>query len=113
MATISPQRTLANPSTEYLWETAKTVDTILSVELEGAQGLGGAVTATGTFGGATITMQGSIDDVNFFTLKDAFGSNISFTVGGLAEFSTGARYLKFDMSGGTADDVDVIISLRG
>ena len=77
------------------------------------QGLAGSVQVTGTFGGATITLQVSNDGTNYVTLKDGIGNDITFSAAGMREFSTAALYLKPTSSGGTADNVIVTVILRG
>ena len=97
----------------YRWTGYSTADDAVPVKIQNMQGLAGAVQVTGTFGGATIALQVSNDNTNFVTLKDAVGSNITFTAAGMAEFSTAALYIKPTSSGGTADDVTVTVVLRG
>lgn len=75
--------------------------------------LAGAVQVFGTFGSATITLEGSIDGTNYVTLKDMTGSDVSLTAAGLVEFSTSVRYLRPKSAGGSSDDVDVYLILRG
>ena len=97
----------------YRWTDYSTADTSTPIKVQNMQGLAGSVQVTGTFGGATITLQGSNDGTNFVTLKDSAGTAISFTAAGMAEFSTAALYLKPTSSGGTADNVTVTVILRG
>jgi len=75
--------------------------------------LAGCVQFTGTFGGATVIMQGSNDGTNWFTLKDLLGFNISATAANAFEFTTSAAYIRASSSGGTGDSVDVVVVLRG
>jgi hypothetical protein len=75
--------------------------------------LAGCVQFTGTFGGATVIMQGSNDGTNWFTLKDILGFDISATAAGAAEFTTSAAFIRASASGGTGDDIDVVVVLRG
>lgn len=69
-----------------------------------------AVHCFGTFGG-TLTMQGSIDGTNWFTLLTGpGGSEITFTADGYAEVTTAAKYIR--PSGGTGvSDVDVHVHM--
>jgi hypothetical protein len=71
------------------------------------------VQVTGTFGGATITLQVSNDGTNYVTLKDSTGTDISLTAAGMREFSTAALYLKPTSTDGTDDNVTVTVVLRG
>ena len=61
---------------------------------------------TGTFGGATVALQGSNDGVTFVTLKDLQGNNITATAAGYFEFTSGARFLKLTITGGTGDSIN-------
>jgi hypothetical protein len=97
----------------YRWTDYSTADTSTPIKVQNMQGLAGSVQVTGTFGGATITLQGSNDGTNFVTLKDSAGTAISVTAAGMAEFSTAALYLKPTSTGGTADNVTVTLILRG
>jgi hypothetical protein len=114
MATIIPTTVEQQiQAAAYRWTDYSTADTSTPIKVQNMQGLAGSVQVTGTFGGATITLQGSNDGTNFVTLKDSAGTAISFTAAGMAEFSTAALYLKPTSSGGTADNVTVTLILRG
>ena len=69
-----------------------------------------SVQVGGTFGGATVVLQGSNDGVTYATLKDFQGNNISFTSAGYAEFSSGAAFIKPSISGGTGDSINVTVT---
>lgn len=111
MATVSPVPVDDNPKV-YLWEALATGDTVNYIEPLGLEPLAGFMQATGTFGSATITLQGSNDGTNFVDLYDRTGTAISLTAAGGVDFSTSARYIKPGISGGSSDDVDVHITLR-
>jgi hypothetical protein len=64
----------------------------------------------GTLGGATIVLQGSNDGTTYATLKDLAGNDLSFTAAGYAEFSSGAAFIKPSISGGTGDNINVIVT---
>jgi hypothetical protein len=64
----------------------------------------------GTFGGATVVLQGSNDGVTYTTLKDVTGTNISATSAGYFEFSSGAAFIKPSISGGTGDSINVTVA---
>jgi hypothetical protein len=53
----------------------------------------GAVGAAG-FNGATITMQGSNDGTNWFTLTDPLGNNIALTASGGKQILENTRYIR-------------------
>lgn len=69
-----------------------------------------SVQVGGTFGGATVALQGSNDGVTYTTLKDLSGAAMSFTSAGYAEFSSGAAFIKPLVSGGTGDSINVIVT---
>ena len=58
-------------------------------------------------------LQGSNDNTNWVNLTDTFGSTIQISSAGGKEFSTGALYIRPLVTGGSGDDIDVSISLRG
>lgn len=113
MATINPT-TLSEyvRSASYQWANLSTADTAVRVELVNMQGLAGSMQVTGTFGGATITLQVSNDGTNWATLVNN-GTNVSLTAAGNVEFTTAARYIRPSSSGGTGDDVTATVVLRG
>lgn len=76
-------------------------------------GFVGSVQISGTFGGATITLEQSNDGVTWFPAVDTLGNAISATSAEIAEISLAAIYLKPVISGGTGSSVDVIIVFRG
>lgn len=60
-----------------------------------------SVQVTGTFGaGGTVTLQGSNDGINWFTLHDPFSNLLSFTSAGLAEVTEIALFMRPNVSGG-------------
>lgn len=95
---------------EYLWEAVTTAGNaaIVGVPLRIA-GAFGTVQVTGTFGSATVTMQKSNDGTNYVALDDTEGNAISLTSTGMAEFATGAAYIRPQVAGGTGDDLDVLV----
>ena len=114
MATIIPTTVEQQiQAAAYRWTDYSTADTSTPIKVQNMQGLAGSVQITGTFGSATITLQGSNDGTNYVTLKDGGGNAISFTAAGMAEFSTAALYLKPTSTGGTSDNVTVTVILRG
>lgn len=114
MATISPVKdTGAATCQAFTWETLTESDTAATIEPEGTSGLLGVMQSTGTFGGATVALQGSNDGTNFVALKDVTGTAIGLTAAGAVEFSTAMRYIRPSASGGSSQDLDITIVLRG
>lgn len=95
------------------WFEVATGETAPTYTLQGTSGLLGSVQMAGTWGGATIVLQGSNDGINWVTLKDPSGTDISLTANGAFEFGTAMLYMRPSPSGGSGDDVDVIVALRG
>ena len=80
----------------------KAYDTLFSLAIASVQ-------VTGTFGSATVTLLGSNDGTNFVAIKDAGNSAMSFTAAGIAELSSGFRYYKPNIAGGTSDSLTITI----
>lgn len=113
MATVNPVRSAPGGGcTKVFWEALATGDTI-GTDLPARGEPVGSVQVTGTFGGATVTLTGSNDGTNYVTMKDVYGTAISFTSAGMANFNGLPLYIKPAISGGTSDDVDVTIIYRG
>lgn len=82
-----------------------------AIEL-GACGPLASVQVTGTFGGGTVSLQGSNDYNTYFTLKSVSGDDIAFSSAGLVEFSTTVLSLRVTCVGGSGNDLDVIVVSR-
>lgn len=95
------------------WTTLTENDTAQEVVVNGTGPIACALQAVGTFGGATAVLQGSNDGVNWVTIPDVNNSSAGLTAAGVAEYSTSVVYLRASASGGTSQDLDVILSLRG
>jgi len=113
MATITPALSISNNVPRVTWTGVSTTDTMTALAVEAQRGLAASVQFSGTWGSATVTLKGSNDNVTFFTLKDTYGNNISATADAQFELSTAVGYIKPASSGGTADNVDVVVVLRG
>jgi hypothetical protein len=96
-----------------IWEGVATGDTITPFILRQQYGLAASVQVVGDFGGATLVLQVSNDGTNWVTARDMFGAAVSFTATGYAELTLSAAYIRPSVSGGTEDDIDVIVVLRG
>lgn len=72
------------------------------------------ITVTGTFDTATITLLGSNDGTNWFTIQDFLGTNITFTASGMRTLGNSPRYIRPSAGAGAGSvNVDVIIIARG
>lgn len=71
-----------------------------------------SVQVTGTFGGATVTIEGSNDGVNFFTLVDPQGNNLSFVTAKLEAILELCIWIRPKVTGGdgtTSINVDMCV----
>ena len=69
------------------------------------------VSVTGTFGG-TVSIQGSNDGTNWFTLTDNSGLALEFTAAGMKLIAEAPLYIR-PSAGSGVSDVDVIILETG
>jgi len=68
----------------------------------------------GTFGGATVTIQGSNDDgTTWATLTDPLGNNLAFTAAGIKSITELPQYIRPLLSGGSGSSVSVWLHMRG
>lgn len=116
MATVNPTITsLDSPNgvPAIVWSGIATGDTLTSYLIRNRYGYVGAAQISGTFGGATVTIQVSNDGTNWFTAQDTLGNSISVTAAAIFEVSTAAAYIRPTISGGTSDSVDITLVFRG
>lgn len=93
-----------------LWETMNGVST--GVEMALARWSDKTVTASGTWGSATLVIQGSNDGNTWFTVDDVDGTPVSFTSDSMAVIRDNPLYMRPKTSGGTGSDVDVHIAMK-
>lgn len=67
------------------------------------------VSVTGTFGSGSVTIQGSNDGTNWFTLSDHAGAPIAFSDQGMALIAECPLFIRPLAANGTSMDIDVII----
>ncbi len=116
MATITPVFAYDSDidAATITWTGLSTADTADAYgPIKGGAGQFASVQLTGTWGSATVVLQASNNGADFTTLKDRNGNNVSGTANVWFELSTSALYLKPSSSGGTADNVDIVVTLRG
>lgn len=94
-----------------LWETLTESDTATEVELGAFADR--SVQVVGTFGGATVVVEGSNDGTNWVTLSDYQGTALSFTAAFLAPVAELTRFIRVSASGGTGQDLDIHLMCRG
>ena len=113
MATIQHTNAATDGSIVYTWIGMLNTDVGTAIYLDGKHHLTAQV--LGTFNGATIEFDGSIDGVNFVasTKKNAAGG-VVFTVAGMAAFDTEPLYVRPKVTGGGAlTSVTCILLVRG
>lgn len=115
MATINENRGNAGPvGAEIItWTPITEADVGRGALIAGASGAIGAMQVHGTFGGATITLQGSNDGTNFYAITSAAGDDVALSAAGIVEFSTGAAYIRPATASGSSSSVTVTVCLRG
>jgi hypothetical protein len=114
MATVTP--TFNNSVTgvpRVIWEALATGDTVEAFTMLQQYGLAASVQISGTFGGATVSLEHSNDGVTWFTAEDLFENTVSATANAIYEVSLSSVYFRAAITGGAGDDVDVILVLRG
>lgn len=112
MATIHPEFTRERDNLqEILWETLTEADTAAAINPEHFGSLG-TIQVIGTFGSATVILQGSNDGTNWVALKDLGDNAISLTAAGGFQFQTAFKFLRPSASGGSSQDVDCLMTLR-
>lgn len=108
MATVANKDT--NPArgvVQILWEGVTEADTGAAVKA--AQYSDKTVQVVGTFGGTTLTMQGSNDGSTWFSLTDPTASAITFTSTGAKLIAENPLYIRCSASGGSGADLDVYV----
>ena len=117
MATVSPAFSSVSAQAQDVkriyWAGIVTGDTLVSFPVPGQTGVAGSVQIDGTFGGATVKLQVSNDNVTFFDMKDLGGNTISATAAGYFEFTSAGVYLKPSIASGSGNSVNVKVVLRG
>lgn len=96
-----------------LWETLTTTNTTGS-PLAHADFADRSVQVTGTFGGGTLTMQGSNDGgTTWASLTDPQGNAIAFTAAGKEQITELSEVIRPSLSGGNGTtDLDVSVVMR-
>lgn len=72
-----------------------------------------SVQVTGTFGGATVVLQGSNDGSTWATLTDHAGNAVSFTAAGLKSVAEATAYVRPLLSGGSGSTITVNMATGG
>ena len=114
MATIDVTRVQAEGRTHrYTWANIGQGDTPSSMSIPGAADK--SIQFTGTFSGATVTVQGSNEasPSNWAILTDAQGNSLSFTDVGLESVTEMTTHIRLSVTGGdVSTDVTAILLAR-
>lgn len=114
MATIAlttTDRNKVNGAILLTWEALGNADDGAAVALAFAADITAQV--IGTFGSATVKLQGSNDGTNWFDLTKKGGTSAaSVTAAGGFSVNENPAYLRPVTSGGTGTDVDVIVAIH-
>ena len=92
------------------WAAIGDSDTCTAVEMPGHTVRSAQI--AGTFGSATIVIQGSNDGTNYATLTDPQGNAISKTTAAIEQILENTRYIRPSTSGGTGSSINVTLLLR-
>lgn len=68
-----------------------------------------SVQVSGTFGGGTVTIEGSNDGTTWNALVDSFNGSLAFTSAGFKEIGVNARYVRCNITAGTATGMKIVI----
>lgn len=101
---------LAQKTVEILWETMGDDDVGSGVALGSYDEL--TVHVTGTFGGATVTIEGSPDDSAWVTMPDLNGTLLSLTAASVEKVGPAPKFIRPQTAGGSGTDVDVRLVAR-
>lgn len=120
MPTINPVADYPAPGVmRVTWDGIATGDTINWFTVPNAWGLAGHVQmytdSGGAWGAATVGMEATSasDKDGAAAMSDTQGNAISATADAQFEISTSALFVRPTITGGTSDDVNVILMLRG
>lgn len=112
MATIELQRINQTDGviTRFLWEAMNGTDVGQGLRLKDYKD--NTVTVTGTFDSNTLTMQGSNDNINWFTVTSLAGLDVTFAaVEGISSIAEAPTYIRPFLGAGASSDIDVRIQL--
>lgn len=95
----------------YKWEALGNADDGAPVSIGYAADI--TAQAIGTFGGATVRLQGSNDGTNWHNMTQKGGTTaLGFTAAGVHSVNEMPAYIRPLTAGGTGTDVDVIVAVH-
>jgi hypothetical protein len=113
MPAIDPTFPITKGVVQTQWVGASTANAPTALTIQNNAARKACVQITGTFGAATVAIQGSNDGTNYVTLKDFYNTAMSTTTAALFEFETSVLYLKPLITGGTGDNLTITVVMRG
>lgn len=93
------------------WSAMATGDTGNAVQSPGFSDR--SIQVEGTFGGSTVTIQGSNDGTNYYTLTDTAGVALTFTSAGLRQILQITRYIRPTVTAGAGSALNVNVLIVG
>lgn len=93
------------------WTAMGNADTGTSVAMSGAADR--TIQFSGTFGAATIVLEGSNDGTNWATLTDPQGNAISKTTASIEQISELTRFVRVSTTGGSGTNINANLLLKG
>lgn len=113
MAAIDPTYTFHGEHTVVAtWATVTEAGTFTPVGPRFADYSDRSVQIVGTFGGATIVLNGSNDGTNYAGLTDPQGNAISKTSAAIEAISEATLWVNPTHSGGSSESINVILVMR-
>jgi len=92
------------------WQGLTTGDTGRPLEMTGWADR--SIQITGTFGGATVNIEGSNNGTNWSLLTDPQGNNIALTSAKIEQVMEITRYMRPSISGGSGASINIITLVR-
>lgn len=105
LSSLVPQK-WGNNVAVYTWTGLATSDSGLPINGPGFTDV--SVQFGGSFGGATVVIEGSNDGTNYITLVDPFNTALSFTAAAFAQVLPIALWMRPRVTGGAAVAINVI-----
>ncbi len=110
MADIRPTRQDVGPWAIYTWSAVTEADTCLPAPIENPVAALVAQ-AAGTFGGASVAVQGSTDNSAFVTLSDVANAAVALTAAGGAELRYPWPYMRPAPTGGSSQSLTLTLAV--
>lgn len=70
------------------------------------------VQVVGSFGGGTVTIEGSMNGDDWVTLNDPQGDSLTFTTEGMAVIAENPQFVRPSLDGSTDPDLEVFVGAR-